>query len=105
MKAMILAAGLASRMRPITNKLPKPLIDVGGISLIERLINQLIAFGVSEFVINVSYLGDQIKEALKSTDAISKIIFVSFFKFPSLSLNIFMTKIITIFFDNSLTEL
>ena len=62
MKAMILAAGLGSRLQPITNKLPKPLIDVGGISLIESLINQLIAFGVNEFVINVSYLGSMIKK-------------------------------------------
>ena len=76
MKAMILAAGLGSRMQPITKKIPKPLIDVGGISLIERSINQLIAFGVNEFVINVSYLGDQIKEALQSMDRVSKIIFI-----------------------------
>mgnify|MGYP005677199683 FL=1 len=76
MKAMILAAGLGSRMQPITKKIPKPLIDVGGISLIERSINQLIAFGVNEFVINVSYLGDQIKEVLQSMDSISKIIFI-----------------------------
>lgn len=76
MKAMILAAGLGSRMQPITKKIPKPLIDVGGISLIERSINQLLAFGVNEFVINVSYLGDQIKEALQSMDSISKIIFI-----------------------------
>ena len=76
MKAMILAAGLGSRMQPITKKIPKPLLDVGGISLIERSINQLIAFGVNEFVINVSYLGDQIKEALQSMDRISKIIFI-----------------------------
>ena len=76
MKAMILAAGLGSRMQPITDKLPKPLLDVGGISLIERSINQLIAFGVNEFVINVSYLGDQIKEALQSIDTMPKIIFI-----------------------------
>ena len=76
MKAMILAAGLGSRMQPITKKIPKPLIDVGGISLIERSINQLIAFGVNEFVINVSYLGDPIKDALQSMDRISKIIFI-----------------------------
>ena len=44
MKAMILAAGLGSRMQPITDKLPKPLIDIGGISLIERSINQLVSF-------------------------------------------------------------
>ena len=66
MKAMILAAGLGSRLKPITDKLPKPLIDVGGISLIERSINQLVSFGISELIINVSHLGDQIKESLQS---------------------------------------
>ena len=76
MKAMILAAGLGSRLKPITDNLPKPLIDVGGISLIERSINQLVSFGVSELIINVSHLGDQIKESLQSIDAISKIIFI-----------------------------
>ena len=76
MKAMILAAGLGSRLKPITDNLPKPLIDVGGISLIERSINQLVSFGVSELIINGSYLGDQIKESLQSIDAISKIIFI-----------------------------
>ena len=76
MKAMILAAGLGSRLKPITDKLPKPLIDVGGISLIERSINQLVSFGISELIINVSHLGDQIKESLQSIDAISKITFI-----------------------------
>ena len=76
MKAMILAAGLGSRLKPITDNLPKPLIDVGGISLIERSINQVVSFGVSELIINVSHLGDQIKESLQSIDAISKIIFI-----------------------------
>ena len=76
MKAMILAAGLGSRLKPITDNLPKPLIDVGGISLIERSINQLVSFGVSELIINVSHLGDQIKESLQSIDAISKITFI-----------------------------
>ena len=71
MKAMILAAGLGSRLKPITDNLPKPLIDVGGISLIERSINQLVSFGVSELIINVSHLGDQIKESLQSIDAVS----------------------------------
>ncbi|MEL0208739.1 MAG: nucleotidyltransferase family protein, partial [Gammaproteobacteria bacterium] len=73
---MILAAGLGSRLKPITDNLPKPLIDVGGISLIERSINQLVSFGVSELIINVSHLGDQIKESLQSIDAISKITFI-----------------------------
>ena len=50
MKAMILAAGLGSRLKPITDNLPKPLIDVGGISLIERSINQLVSFGVTDWL-------------------------------------------------------
>ena len=76
MKAMILAAGLGRRLQPLTKELPKPLIDVGGTSLIERAINNLKNFGVEEFVVNLSYLGDQIKNALISASKTSNIIFV-----------------------------
>ena len=76
MKAMILAAGIGSRMQPLTKELPKPLLEVGGLSLIERAINNLKDFGVNEFVINVSYLGDQIKTALESINKVSNIIFI-----------------------------
>ncbi|MEE9356430.1 MAG: nucleotidyltransferase family protein [Methylococcaceae bacterium] len=60
MKAMILAAGRGERMRPLTDKIPKPLIEVGGQKLIEYHIHALAKAGVTELVINHAWLGDQI---------------------------------------------
>ena len=65
MKAMILAAGLGKRLRPLTKDTPKPLLSVGRYTLIERALNKLIEHGVDEFIINVSYLSDQIKNKLE----------------------------------------
>ncbi len=76
MKAMILAAGLGSRMKSLTREIPKPLLDVNGLSLIEYTINNLTNYGVNEFIINVSYLGEKIKLALKSIEDVSNIIFL-----------------------------
>ena len=76
MKAMILAAGLGSRMQPLTRDLPKPLLEVNGISLIEYTINNLRSHGIKEFIINVSYQGEKIKRALKSIEGASNIIFL-----------------------------
>ncbi len=58
--AMVLAAGLGSRLRPITNTTPKPLVKVAGRSLLDRGLDQLVLAGVTKAVINVSHLGDQI---------------------------------------------
>ncbi|MCH1553234.1 MAG: nucleotidyltransferase family protein [Luminiphilus sp.] len=60
MKAMILAAGRGERMRPLTEHCPKPLLTVNGSTLLERHIAALVTAGVSDIVINVSYLADQI---------------------------------------------
>ena len=60
MKAMILAAGKGERMRPLTEHCPKPLLTVNGSTLLERHILALVAAGISEIVINVSYLAHQI---------------------------------------------
>ena len=60
MKAMILAAGYGKRLAPITDTLPKPLIKVGNMSLIDRNINYLVKSGFHEIIINVSHHADQI---------------------------------------------
>lgn len=60
MKAMILAAGVGERMRPLTDHTPKPLLRVAGVPLIEHHIRRLAAAGFRELVVNVSHLGEQI---------------------------------------------
>ena len=64
MKAMILAAGLGSRMRPLTDVTPKPLLAVGGIPLIVWHIEKLAHMGITEIIINIAHLGYKIPEAL-----------------------------------------
>lgn len=64
MQAMILAAGRGSRLRPFTNHVPKPLIEVNGQPLIGHHLRSLAAAGVREVVINTAYRGDQIQHTL-----------------------------------------
>jgi MurNAc alpha-1-phosphate uridylyltransferase len=64
MKAMILAAGLGERMRPLTEHTPKPLLKAGGRPLIEWQIERLKAAGFTELVINHAHLGRQIEDRL-----------------------------------------
>lgn len=64
MRAMILAAGRGERLRPITDTLPKPLVQVRGKPLIAYHLDKLSACGVREVVINVSHLGGKIEAAL-----------------------------------------
>ena len=64
MKAMILAAGLGTRMRPLTDHTPKPLLKVGGKPLIVWHLEKLAHYGFKEVVINIAHLGYQIPEAL-----------------------------------------
>lgn len=65
-KAMILAAGLGTRMRPITDKLPKPLVQVDGTALIDHLIAPLADAGVTEIVVNVHHLADLMERHLSA---------------------------------------
>jgi N-acetyl-alpha-D-muramate 1-phosphate uridylyltransferase len=60
MKAMILAAGRGERLRPLTERLPKPLVEAGGKALIDWHLQRLAAAGYRDAVINVSHLADQV---------------------------------------------
>lgn len=64
MKAMILAAGRGSRLRPMTDRVPKPLVEIAGVPLIGHHLTRLAAAGVHDIVINVAYRADQIRAAL-----------------------------------------
>lgn len=65
-KAFILAAGLGTRMRPLTDSLPKPLMNVTGVSLLERTLDHLEKASVKDVVINTHHLADKITEKLKN---------------------------------------
>jgi MurNAc alpha-1-phosphate uridylyltransferase len=59
-KTMVLAAGLGLRMRPLTDQMPKPLVQVAGRPLLDHVLDKLGNAGVSEAIVNVHYLPDQI---------------------------------------------
>ena len=65
MDALLLAAGRGERLRPITNSLPKPLLEAGGHSLIEHRIKALVAAGITNIVVNHAHLGELIRERLE----------------------------------------
>jgi MurNAc alpha-1-phosphate uridylyltransferase len=62
--AMVLAAGLGTRLRPITDAIPKPLVELGGRTLLDHAIDRLALVGVERVIVNVHYKADQIEAAL-----------------------------------------
>ena len=66
MKAMIFAAGKGTRLQPLTNTMPKALVPVGGVPLLERLIRKLIASGCSEIIVNAHHFAGQIADFLQA---------------------------------------
>jgi NDP-sugar pyrophosphorylase family protein len=68
MKAMILAAGLGTRLRPLTDDRPKALVEVGGRTLLEITLSRLRAFDVHEVIINVHHFADMVVDYLKRND-------------------------------------
>ena len=70
MKAMILAAGLGTRLKPFTNSTPKALVPILGKPVIEHVILKLKAHGFNEIIINIHHFGDQIIDFIKSKNSI-----------------------------------
>ena len=68
MKAMIFAAGLGTRLRPLTNDRPKALVEVKGTSLLEITIKKLIHFGVTDIIINIHHFSEKIQDFLRKND-------------------------------------
>ena len=65
MKAMILAAGLGTRLRPLTDRRPKALVEVGGRTLLEITLARLRTFGIAEVILNAHHFADMIQEYLQ----------------------------------------
>lgn len=67
MKALLLAAGLGTRLRPITNSIPKCLVPINGKPLLDYWLENLFNAGINEFLINTSYLSEQVKDFVENS--------------------------------------
>nr|MDA3908871.1 nucleotidyltransferase family protein [Sulfurimonas sp.] len=77
MKALLLSAGLGTRLRPITNTIPKCLVPIGGVPLLEYWLKNLSDAGINEFLINTSYLSKQVEEFVNNSIYKEKITLVN----------------------------
>lgn len=77
MQAMIFAAGLGTRLKPLTDAMPKALVRVGGCTLLERVISRLAAIGTDNMVVNVHHFAEQIKDYLHANSNFGQNIMVS----------------------------
>lgn len=68
MRAMVLAAGLGTRLRPLTDDRPKALVEISGRTLLEIALSRLRSFGVREVIVNVHHFADMVIEYLKAND-------------------------------------
>ena len=78
MKAMILAAGLGTRLKPFTNKHPKALALVNGKTILQRNIEYLASFGIKEIIVNVHHFAEQIKDEIKNNNGFGSDIIISY---------------------------
>ena len=67
MRALLLAAGLGTRLRPITDKIPKCLVPIQGRPLLEIWLDKLCEVGVQEFLVNTHYLAAQVEEFISNS--------------------------------------
>ena len=72
--AMVLAAGLGTRMRPLTNDRPKALVEVGGRALIDHVLDRLVAVGVTTAVVNVHWFAERLEQHLSQRNDIRIVI-------------------------------
>ena len=77
MKAMIFAAGLGTRLKPLTNHMPKALVPVAGRPMLEHVILKLKAAGFNELVINIHHFGEQILDFLRANQSFGLTIHIS----------------------------
>ncbi|MGA7753257.1 MAG: nucleotidyltransferase family protein [Candidatus Sulfotelmatobacter sp.] len=77
MRAMVLAAGLGTRLRPLTNDRPKALVEVAGRTLLEITLRRLASFGISDVIVNVHHYADMVVDYLKKNDNFSMCIEIS----------------------------
>ena len=68
MKAMIFAAGLGTRLRPLTDNKPKALVEIAGQPMLEHVVRRLIAAGFDEIVVNIHHFGQQIIDFLEANN-------------------------------------
>jgi NDP-sugar pyrophosphorylase family protein len=68
MKAMVLAAGLGTRLRPLTDTRPKALVEINGHTLLEMTLTRLCDFGIREVIVNVHHFADMVVEYLKENN-------------------------------------
>ncbi len=77
MKAMIFAAGIGSRLRPLTDTMPKALVPVGGVPMLQRVILRLKESGFTEITVNIHHFGEQILSFLNANAAFGVTIHIS----------------------------
>ncbi len=73
-KAMVLAAGYGTRLKPLTDRVPKPLIPVAGKPMIQYALDQLVSYGIREVIVNVSHLKEQLAAYLAAQRGLTIII-------------------------------
>lgn len=77
MKAMIFAAGLGTRLRPLTDNMPKAMVPVNGVPMLQRVIENLSTHGFHDIIINIHHFGDQIIDFLKANNNFGENIAIS----------------------------